>query len=472
MKSTDQYLIHPGQVIDLHGQKVPLELLFRGMLITGSPGTGKTRCVLLPLLEAILKTTGTNPDKKSTMVISDPKNELGPHLESILSRIGRADDLIVLQPGRSHYNPLSNPLLSQNEITEKIISWARNTHRSTESRSRGESEFWATAQRSLISSLVSVTLVIHRTLNFGLLNEVFRRVERFDGAKEAAGWLKEQHVPEPDLRGICDFISLPRDTTRPCVSHSVSTALHFWSHEPLACLTTPCESTPSVDPIDIIHRGKILLVGCTGAQYGTSITPLLLSVKEHFYSALLARDQIEVLENEDWKPINQSRPVLLVNDEFQSYISNDSSTGEMVAADRLRGFNAGLICATQNLSSLVSVLGDIHHANRLIGLLSNQLFLSNICQLTGSHAEHLLGKKKIKEYQRDCSSQIAPPTLFRQAKPPRKRSTKMTEYTREVPRVDADALARLKTGQYWVRWADGRVYKETAPRPKSFDVIN
>ena len=95
MKSTDQYLIHPGQVIDLHGQKVPLELLFRGMLITGSPGTGKTRCVLLPLLEAILKTTGTNPDKKSTMVISDPKNELGPHLESILSRIGRADDLIA-----------------------------------------------------------------------------------------------------------------------------------------------------------------------------------------------------------------------------------------------------------------------------------------------------------------------------------------------------------------------------------------
>ncbi len=102
---TDPYLIYPNQTVTLHGIHFPLEYLFRGMLVIGQPGSGKTRCVLMPLIKSILAATGNAPEQKASLIIADPKNELAPFMAEALASIGRADDLIVLKPGRSLVQP-------------------------------------------------------------------------------------------------------------------------------------------------------------------------------------------------------------------------------------------------------------------------------------------------------------------------------------------------------------------------------
>jgi len=455
MKS-DPYLLCPDQTVTLHGITFPLEYLFRGMLIVGQPGSGKTRCILMPMIKSILAATGNAPDEKASLIIADPKNELAPFMAEALAAVGRADDLIVLKPGSGYYNPLGNPfLVNENEMVEKIVSFAENTRRQSSSPPRDHA-YWENAQRNLLGAIITATRTLHGPrLSFDLLNQTFREVDRFKTAQDAASWMSEKNFSPAAVNGIRDFLKLPHDTTRPSVASCVSNCLYFWQREPLAQLITPSESIPSVDPLDIVHQGKILVIGCSGPAFGVSITPLLLALKEHFFAALLSRDQIEVTDGVDWKLINQDRPVFFVADEFQSYMSASTQTGELTALDRLRGFKTGYIAATQNLASLHSVLGDSTHALRLISLFSNQAFLANICPVTATQASHILGTKKVRDGGTQPS--MAPPLMFRTEKRFRSKSRDGLGFTRTEPRVNTSTLAAMSTGQFWLRLANGKV---------------
>jgi type IV secretory pathway TraG/TraD family ATPase VirD4 len=466
MKRADPYLVRPDQTVSLHGTTFPLEYLYRHLLIVGQPGSGKTQCILMPLIRSILAATGCGAEDKATLIIADPKNELAPFIAQALDAARRPDDLIVLKPGTAWYNPLGNPFLSnQNEMVEKIIAFARNTSRHPSSGIRHD-PFWDNAQRALLDAVIGAARTLHGPqIHFGLLNRVFRQINRFKSAADAEGWFKGKNLPPEAIQGLLDFLRLPADSTRPCVATSVANTLHFWAHDPLARLTTPSDDTPGIDPFDIVHRGKVLVIGCSGPAFGVSITPLLLSLKEHFFATLLSRDQIEVDDRDHWRLINQTRPVFFIADEFQSYVSPDSTAGELTALDRLRGFKAGYIAATQNLASLHSVLGDAAHATRLISLFSNQAYLANICPLTASQAEHILGKSKIRERQREIRPKMAPPLLLRETKRYRSGCPEGIEITRIEPRVDASTLAAMKTGEFWLRLANGSVTKGRAASP-------
>lgn len=452
-------MIHPELEVSLHGIQFHLEYLFRGMLVVGQPGSGKTRCILMPLVRELLRATGSQADTKCGLLVADPKNELAPFLIEAAREVGREEDVIVLKPGTAWYNPLSSPFLTTTETVEKIISWANNTNRNSSQRSRGDEMFWANAQRSLLTALVATTRAIHGEINFKNLNQTMDRLNDYKSIGEANKWLRDYPIPEAARKGLADYLSLPGNETRPCVQTSVANTLYFWQHEPLAQLVTPSESLSDINPLDVIHEGKILVIGCSGAAFGASITPFLLALKEHFFTALLSRDQIEVQEGDDWKLINQARPFFIIADEFQSYMSPDPAAGELIALDRLRGFKAGYIAATQNLASLHSVLGDPMHAIRLISLFSNQAFLANICPVTAVQAEHILGRRKVRER---LVPSMAPPLLFRTNK--RFRPKSREGITPKEPRVTAATLAAMKTSEFWLRLANGKVYRK-AVRP-------
>ena len=462
----DPFLQQPDQIIDLHGIKFPLEYLFRGTLIVGQPGSGKTRCILMPLVRSILHATGSEMDEKASLIVVDPKNEFGPFIQELLREAGREDDLVILKPNSAFYNPLDSAFLSANEVVEKIISFANNTHRNASQRARGDEAYWANALRSLLTAVVDASRTIHKgKLTFAGINETFRSINKFPNAAAAMDWVKEHHLSETAINGIRDFLSLPDSSTRPCIATSLASTIYFWQSEPLCSLVTPKDNLPPVDPFDIVHRGKVLLIGCSSAAFGVSISPLLVALKEHFFATLLSRDQIEVSSEENrWSPINQKRPVFFLADEFQSYLTPDASMGELVALDRLRSFHGGYIAATQNLASLTSVLGDSSHATRLISLFANQAFLANICPYTARQAEHILGKRRNKERQKEINDPLPPPLLFRQT--PSVRSSRggtVIEISREVPRVTDSTLAAMRTGEFYLRLANGKVHRKTAP---------
>jgi hypothetical protein len=224
------------------------------------------------------------------------------------------------------------------------------------------------------------------------------------------------------------------------------------------------DNLPTFDPFDIIDQGKILVIGCASAAFGVSIAPLLLALKEHLFAALLSRDQIDVQEGENWRPINQNRSVFIIADEFQTYLSPDSTTGELVAMDRLRSARAGFLAVTQNLASIHSVLRDASHASRLISLFSNQFYLANICPYSAQQASWLMGVKTKRVVQYSQEPRMAPPllTALRSSNFRTNPQNSGVVVPQQVARVDAAVLAKMTTGEFWLRLANGQVVKGKA----------
>jgi len=457
-KQEDPYLIFPDKQISISGIKFPLEYLFRGLLVTGLPGSGKTRCILLPLLSEILRVTGIDQATKAGMFIADPKNELAEHIQTLLKGTEREKDLIVLRPGSAYYNPLSSPFLTPPETVEKIISFGSNRDRSS-SRPGSDDLFWFSAMRGLLSATLALARALcppEEEIHFGALNNAFNRIIKFSSFSDARQWLigKKIRLSAVDMASLESYLDLPDLSTKPCVTSSVQNLIYFWGQNPLKELVQPKADIPNIDPLDVIDSGKIVVVGCSSAAYGGSITPLLLALKEHLFAGLLSRDVLEVTENDSWRPINQVRPVFVIADEFQAYVSPDASTGEVQALDRLRGFKAGYIAATQNLASVHSVFSNGANAAKLIALFANQIFLANICHNTAQHAEFIMGLKAAGEENE--STCIAPPLLL---KPGRYKPRSQNNNT---PKLRASDLALLKTGEFWIRIANGKTVKGNA----------
>ena len=127
----------------------------------------------------------------------------------------------------------------------------------------------------------------------------------------------------------------------------------------------------------------------------------------------------------------------------------------------MRSAKAGYLACTQNLASLFSVMGDHAHSTRLISLFSNQVHLGNTCPYTSHHTSTLFGSKTKKVVQYSQEARIAPPLLVgREAY--RKRRSKNGNgvvIPQQVPKVDAGTLAKMQTGEYWLRLANGKVVK-------------
>lgn len=460
----DTYLINPKQKVKLNGLQIPMEYLFRGMLITGAPGSGKTRCVLLPLLEEILRTTGSDPETKAGLLIVDPKNELLDHVKKLLLKVGRSEDLQILRVGEGVYNPLSSPFLTETECVEKIIAYASNRSRNSSQRPRGDELFWQNSMRSLLAAIVCIAnLRCTDQLTFPEINLVLSKVNECKNLPELEIWLRAANlkIPKQVKSALETYYSLPNHSTRPCVMNSVASLLSFWEQSPLKELVDVKGKESQVDPIAIIDSGKIVVVACSGAAYGGSVTPFLLALKEHLFAALLSRSEIDVEGDKGWRKINQNRPVFIFADEFQSYLSTDPSTGELAALDRLRGFNAGLIAATQNLASLHSVLDGEAHATRLISLFANQVFLSNICPFTADFAGRLFGNL---------------PAANQKFGIPLPMKLTLKESDREIstpegrPKVTSSVLSKMRTGEFWLRLANGKIFHKKSPPLKKLSM--
>lgn len=124
-------------------------------------------------------------------------------------------------------------------------------------------------------------------------------------------------------------------------------------------------------------------------------------------------------------------------------MSNSHSSGEIAALDRLRGFRCGYIAASQNLSSIYSVLNGDMHGRRLLALFSNQLFMNNIDLTTSDYAFSML----CQNLSIFDDPYVPLPPALRQNLPPRS-----SRYT-------PGALATLKTGEFWLRLASGAIHR-------------
>lgn len=116
----------------------------------------------------------------------------------------------------------------------------------------------------------------------------------------------------------------------------------------------PVPARQHTDIASLVEAGKVILF-CPDHKEGHRLAGM--AVKQKFFEAVFARQDLE-------------RPVGVIIDEAQRFITNDAETGEQAFLDRCRAYRAIVVMATQSIASLKHALGSNAAAQTAIDVIS------------------------------------------------------------------------------------------------------
>jgi type IV secretory pathway TraG/TraD family ATPase VirD4 len=352
--------------------------------------------------------------------------------------------------------------MNASQMAELLINCANQFSRAKNNSFGADGKYWELANRNWLTTIVEVLMA--RRGPALTLNELIRtktEMSKLTTREVAKQWLTKNlalNLTEETRAAILEM-SVIAENTRSCIFTSATQTIIFWGRPPLADLVNPQPNLPEVDLFSILEDGACVVATVAQPSWGSIMTPLVVAIKNHFAQVVLSRPKIEVIEDGKARKINQTRPVYLVIDEFHRYISASPDIGEVALLDMAREFRMGAILATQNLSSLQSVVGQTT-TDLLLALCGTQVFLSNTDHRTATHASRILGTRKIRHEQRSVAPTLPPPLLIKEStrrNGDRSETDSRTSYYTEEPAMTSARLSKLKTGEFWVRLADGSV---------------
>jgi len=181
--------------------------------------------------------------------------------------------------------------------------------------------------------------------------------------------------------------SLSNETWR-CVEGEMFSVTRVFQ-SPLAdkMLTSDLDEN-SISIEQVIDEGKILIVDCTVTDSANASKQLLLLIQLTFMRTMLARYSLLA---RDGLPLNQSRPVVFVADEFHSTVSAGRNDGLEVFLSQAREFGCLTILATQNLQLVLSAMGSFQKFAALAALLGTRFFARNLDSFTNDFAAAACG---------------------------------------------------------------------------------
>ena len=434
-----------SDVIDFHGQlKIPVETLLRGTMITGATGSGKTRCVIRPLLRQLLALHARDGHAKAGALVIDPKNELLGIVREALEKCGRERDLICIgpSPDEATYNPLANPKLTSTQITNMIL--AASTVVGQDIRMGRNERFWEQQDRSLLQALVTLARqpdeewLLNNPLTFGALQKLRERLILSD--KDVLAWAQRvaARIGLADGMPLLEFAALP-GSTRACVVSSTGSLLDIFCRPPLSNVIQPQAKRREADLSSIFEDGKIIILNTARAESALELLPAQVLLAWEWARLVLARPRLGR---------NQVRPVWTVIDEAARVITCHGDPASDIM-DMARASKVGVILALQNLAAL-HALGNPNAVFRLVGLASNHFFLSNTDPVTAAVAVASLGTKDEYQFHRTVTPALPPPLLL-PCRRPIQRSEPGILVPSTQPVLPPGKLARLKPGEIYYR---------------------
>lgn len=438
-----------SDIINLHGQiKIPVESLFGGSLITGTTGSGKTRCMIRPMVRQLLALHAQDRGTKAGALIIDPKNELLNIVREALRRCGREADLVCIGPGTDEFtwNPLADTKLSSTQMANLIL--AGSTVIAQESRmGRGGDRFWEQQDRSLLRGLIALArradpqLLVQEPLTFGKLQAL--RVNLSQPDKELLEWAKTlaESIGFDEAMPLIEFAALPANT-RACVVASCGSLLDPFCRLPLNQVVQPTAQRPEADLRSIFEEGKVVVLNTVHAENAQELLPAQVLLAVQWARLVLARPRLTG---------NQVRPVWTVIDEAARIITPFGDPASDIM-DMSRSSRVGVILALQNLAAL-HAMGNPNAVHRLAALAANHFYLANTDPVTAAVATSSLGSEIKYHLHRTVSQSLPPPLLFPDDQIAAKESATGVLVPTAQPVLPPDKLARLKTGEIYYRLA-------------------
>lgn len=491
MKTKDEPIPEASNVYDNPLYLEPFELggiqirpidMFEHLLATGGTGSGKTRSLLMPLVERALLRFGTAEAEKAGMFLIDAKGDMSQLAVECARRAGREEDLCILGEGGNCWFPIFDQFGGD---TTKISNFLfeiledRTSKGSTLGRGGSTDSFWEENARRLLRAAVSFSKAAHGE-SLGGLSGISTAVNgilccntgMFVGDYEESG-VRISHVRKfeataieghrkgwigtVELGELQDYVNNDvkpgNERTWSTIANMARNYVAQFSQPALRRIFEPDPTKRRISPEDIIDGGILLIVSLSPVVYGEASAPFRMAVKKAFCERILQRSHLCTMADGTLRPINQIRPVLYVCDEFHTTLTAGQG-GEAFFLDRAREFRCMCLLATQGISAILSVLGNSHLCDHLLNNCRTKVFFANDCPQTSEYFERIGGMEDRKVESMSFSPRKAP-ARFRlpnhaYVDPQPMRVESKTMSTQRIPRFSSAELGCLPNGTAFV----------------------
>ena len=147
----------------------------------------------------------------------------------------------------------------------------------------------------------------------------------------------------------------------------------------LAQVITPSPERHQFVPEDVLDRGRVVLVSLTRIHFGPGAEVYRSMIKSAFQACALQRFDRKYFDGKSVRPINTSRPVVFLADEFPSLMTVGSrDDGDAFFLDKCREAKVACILAAQGISALAARVGWQARADHLLNNCNTKVFIENV----------------------------------------------------------------------------------------------
>lgn len=404
--------------------------LVKNVLIVGAVGSGKTVCLLNSLLYGLI---ASNSSLKISGLVLDAKGDFHGKLQHLCAELGRAEDLVVLDPstwekvGRTLLSIAWNVLDNRDdalEVATRLIAALRLI--GLEQGSEG-SFFLDSAKVFLRHAITLVRAAADEEPPslidvYQLAQEDEEETPFYHKLIEAISARHPGEVPREVLDAIAYFEKEWRrmaDRQKSAVQGTLTQLLDEFLVAPFREIFS---GTSTISIADIIDQGKILYVHMPASDRERMSRLICTLIKLEFQRQILLRPRKE-------------RPSFFLCDEFQTFYTAGEGRGDSDFWERSRESNHANIVASQNVSAFLKRTRNRNDVMNFLGNSSVKLFLRNTEEETNRWASALFGQRS--EIVVTTSEQAALDGSWR------RRNTSYGRSTRTLPRVPPEAFTRL-----------------------------
>lgn len=401
------------------------EDLYRHLVVFGSTGCGKTRHVILPLLAQVLARDVDDPEKRAGAIVFDVKGDMPGHIDAVMKAAGRTDEVITIgRGGNAWYDPFSGLEGDSRAVAERVIEMVQGLH--PDSGGGSYDDFWRENNRRLLQ--VAAVLARARGVgDSGGVEGLAHAIELICAIRSSSDEedSRAKHFIETAERGNLISPSDAQMARRYLETEAVDLASTTWSvitnyaqayvsclrDSRIAGILTPSDSHEFV-PEDIIDMGRVVLVSLSRVHFGTAAEVYRNMIKTAFQSCALQRHCRSHFDGTVVRPINCTRPVYFVADEFPSFITAGAQDdGDAFFLDKCREVKVGCILSAQGVSALTARMRSGARASHLLNNCTTKIFMGTDCSETLSYFEAAVPEDKAGQEDVIFASTSAPATF-------------------------------------------------------------
>jgi len=370
--------------------------MYQNFLITGTIGTGKTASAMYPFAKQIMFYKVYDPNLKAGMLILDVKGNFYEQMLRFAEEAGRSQDIVLIElSGRYKYNPMHKPdlkpLVLANRI--KVILGLFSPRGATDG-------YWLDKAELLIAECIKLCRLYNDGyVSFDEINKLVNNktylINKINVLVEDQDIMTNEEL---DLFATCrdyfenEYTNLAENTLS-IIQSVVTQMTQFFYTDPEVRNTfcAPIEQLNFLGFKDVIDRGKIVVLKMNVAQYRNLAKTIAAYMKLDF--------QTEVMARLVRKGANRDRPVFMISDEYQEFVT--STDAEFYAQSREP--KCVNIVATQSYTSLINTLKDRDVTRTVVQNLINKIWLRTDDSYTVEEVQKHLGREDKEKVSKSIS---------------------------------------------------------------------